>query len=298
MKTVLIIYVISWIIILAFYLHQARKRYVSLPWESRTPWYYYLVAVATAPLIVLVMPYILWERIKEKKERELRIKEIERQEKEKERKRAQAESIFKEVSSEQENQCGPGYIATAQSLHQAVREKAYSAIQKVLDKMTIQEGYSLCVEECSQSGHGDESKLYVTKKGPEHNYNVFTGALRFEDSCEGAWQAYLLYQLKYSLPLWWHANYNKRFYLFEAKDTAHVFHFSKNCNVVLNQTDEELSPEVYGKDERYFITCCYWSDFGGLIRERARIELREGQLIECLVFSSEEILPYQAPIRF
>lgn len=298
MKTVLVIYAICWLILLACYLYQVKKHYASLPWEEHAPWYYYLVAVVAAPLIIIIALYLLWKRIKEKEKLKRYIRERERREQEEQRKREQAEVLFKEASSEQENQCGPGYIATAQSLHQAVREKIYSAIQKILDKMAVPEGYSLCVEECGQKGHGDESELYVTKNVLDHNYDVFTEALSFEDSCEGAWQAYLLYQLKYSLPLWWHANYNKRFYLFEAKDTAHVFHFSKSCDVVLNQTDEELFPEVYGKDGRYFVTCCYWSDFGGLIRECVELVFKEGRLTEFIPFSSTTILSYKAPICF
>lgn len=44
----------------------------------------------------------------------------------------------------------------------------------------------------------------------------------------------------------------------------------------------DLSPEVVKKDNKYYISVCYWSDWGGLKRELLEITIIENKVSDIL----------------
>ena len=87
MKIVLIIYALSWLILLALYLsHKLRKNRTPEPKES---WKFYLLLILFSPLFVLAIPYILisdsikWKKVKRRiEENERKYTEMEQRRKE------------------------------------------------------------------------------------------------------------------------------------------------------------------------------------------------------------------------
>ena len=70
MKIVLIVYVISWLILLAIYIASRFKKNADS--SEKQPWYLYAIIIVLAPLAVLLVPYILISSfIKKKKETKL-----------------------------------------------------------------------------------------------------------------------------------------------------------------------------------------------------------------------------------
>lgn len=99
MKTVLIIYGISWIILLVVYLSsklKKKKEQYNNPFnrKSKEPWYFYLAMILFAPLIILVIPYILIdEHIKDKAQKK-RDAEWEEEKRKEELKKKESENDF------------------------------------------------------------------------------------------------------------------------------------------------------------------------------------------------------------
>jgi len=54
----------------------------------------------------------------------------------------------------------------------------------------------------------------------------------------------------------------------------------------------ELAPRVYRTGDYYFISVCYWSEFGGLIREYVELRLDNGKLSEFVNFRNDTIYKY------
>lgn len=103
--------------------------------------------------------------------------------------------------------------SSAKTLHACVRTRHYEKITGTLDKMTLPEGTKLMVNECEKYDRA-VSHLYLSDERTDfENQDIFK-SIAFEDSCAGAWQAYLQDILLHCLPLFWHANYSRRFYIF------------------------------------------------------------------------------------
>lgn len=206
------------------------------------------------------------------------------------------------------------YISIAHELFEVVRSRKYQSISKVLSKMSVPSGKRLKVKECTHNGFGGESRLYIS--GLHKEYDVF-GALRFENSCEGAWQAYLLHQLWHSLPLYWHANYSRRVYLFTSEDYSYIIHEGIDDGPFIDALTGELiqeeqreprvepdlshfniSPVVFKGESHYYVTCCYWTEFGGLIREYVELTLSDGYLIDFINFKNTTLYEYNCGIMY
>lgn len=170
------------------------------------------------------------------------------------------------------NQIDENYINVAQSLHEAVRMKDYGKIAAILDKMMLPRCTRLKVKECKPYGLGDESRLRLS--GHSDSKDIFD-YLSFDNSCMGAWQAYLLFTLWHSLPLYWHSNYYHRDYLYSKDDVKHIrLHYDSNdivSKIYAYLDKNDIAPEIYSYKGKYYITCCYWTDFGGLHRESFEI---------------------------
>ena len=85
MKIILIIYAISWLIILGVYISSLFSKNKSSSSE-KTPWYVYATIILLAPLAVFILPYILFNDYRDTKKEKKRTAEREAKERiEKER---------------------------------------------------------------------------------------------------------------------------------------------------------------------------------------------------------------------
>lgn len=295
MKALLIVYAISWLILLAVYLFSRLSKNWD-PNRSKDPWYILAIIIGLAPFTVLLIPYILWKSKKEEKEVKRRHEEFELEEEEKERRRKSAEVRYNKIYRNFLNADTDEMVEDAQALHRVVRESSYDSILKIMDKTTVLANAKLQVRVPDMYSNyiGDQSKLIILLDEEEHDAFDY---LRFEGSCLGAWQAYLLHQLWHSLPLYWHANYAKRDYLYSWKDLPFIYHMRKD-EVFPDFSNYDLTPRVYRSGDYYYISVCFWSEFGGLIREYVELRLNDGKLSEFVNFRNDTLYKYDCGILF
>lgn len=60
----------------------------------------------------------------------------------------------------------------------------------------------------------------------------------------------------------------------------------------------DLSPEVVKKNNKYYISVCYWSDWGGLKRELLEITIIENKVSDIFEVDTEVLMPYNCGILF
>lgn len=309
MKTVVIIYAVSWLILLIVYViskfqdrktkkkDDALEKFLNARKSSKekiVDKLVYVIMIVFAPLVVFVVPYILIRDAKAKKQEKIRKEERENAEREQlEHKAVCSEQYAKLVSLSNNNE----FIQKAQSLFELVKKKDYGDILKLLDKASLPSAMKLDVQECNQQGTGSVSRLFVNTPNNERIFDIFDH-LRFEDSIMGAWQAFLLNRLDHYLPLWWHANYNKRDYIYTKEDFDHITHFIDRGFDKSVLEEFNIAPEIKGGNGKYYISCCYWTDFGGLRREFVEISLIDNKLKGAFVFEEKVIHKYECGIMF
>lgn len=325
MKTVLIIYAISWFILLLWFGQMYVRKKMDFSVEQNVIWFWVVIFIF-APIIVLTIPFVIILNNKNRKEEDKR--EIERRiEEEKleiERKLRQekidtALRIYDKISKL--NYGVPDdYITVARNLHRIVKDNGYDVILKCLTKISLSPEFKLKIMECEQSGTGDKSKLYIKLSDDKQDFDIFK-YLNVEHSCMGAWQAYLLYTLWHILPLWWHSNYDSREFVFN-KDAAMIENLKsavelakvKNEKVdvtllakVIKEKYKNINdvapkvlngPTLFEENDKYYISCCYWTMFGGLIREFVEITIQDNKVKEFFPFKKDTISKFECGIRF
>lgn len=93
---------------------------------------------------------------------------------------------------------------------------------------------------------------------------------------DGIWHAFLLRYCWHYLPLWWHANYDRRDYVYSSKDLEKVIEQERLGNQIENFDAKQfdVTPHItYKGNHKYIVSACYWTDFGGLIRQEVPVEL-------------------------
>lgn len=310
MKVLVYIYAVSWIILLIIYIislfqdRKNRKERESLEKylkkdkkEKYVEWGAVTMMIIFAPLALALVPYIL---IKKVKTRNMTMKmEEERKEKENRvnKQKASCMNDYSKTVKSNRNMCGEENIIIAHSLQKTIKDKNYRNISSVLSKVKVPSGMVLNVQECKREGSGAVSSLFVRNSDGSHNYNIFEN-LEFEDTPMGAWQAYLLTRLRHGLPLWWHANYDRRDYIYTKDDIANIRHFGNRSVDKSILYDYTLNPEIVGGNGKYFVSCCFWTEFGGLIREYTEIRFANNKMESAFEFKRKTLFHYECGILF
>ena len=204
-------------------------------------------------------------------------------------------------------------LHTARSLREAVDKKEYDSILRVLDKAVLPAGHTFGINLCEMDSEslGDWSEPFIRTPSSKRDESIFE-YFRFEDSPMGAWQAFLLHQMWHFLPLWWHANYNERTYVYSKEDLSRTFLGKAMVDPgarrymlmlrsdvdSLNVDALDLSPEIVRDNRQYYVSCCFWTDFGGLKREYVKISLTDGRLDEFFDFEQRTLFKYDCGILF
>ena len=230
--------------------------------------------------------------------------EWERRKKEIQERKDAVKKEYLRVVACSKNMADRSMVKTAQALREAVDNNEYDSILRVLDKAVLPSGYTFGIKPCVTEGDfnlGDWSKPFVQMPDGKRSESIFE-FFRFEESSMGVWQAFLLHQMWHYLPLWWHANYDWRHYHYSQED-APVFHdplpyFQKKVIISPDFSRFNLTPEVYNEGEVFYISSCYWTSFGGLIREYAKLTFKEGKLDGFFVFEEQTLVEYDSGIVF
>lgn len=312
MMTIVIVYAISWLSLFVVYLismyenRKSKKMSKTLKaflnsQKSRRDKIFdkllYVILIVFAPLVVFVIPYAVVKHVKSKKEARIREEEERKSEQEYERHKTECSENYSKWANSKNNSCGKDYICLAQSLMGLVKQQKYEEFLNLLNKTSLPSGMKLGMKECIRQGNGDRSRLCVKRLDDAFTLNIYE-YLEFENSAMGAWQAFLIDRLWHSLPLWWHDNYNKRDYIYSKEDINKITHFVDRHFDASVLEKYDLMPEIYGENGRYYISCCYWTDFGGLKREYVEILLLDGKLDKTFLFDQKVIHSYDCGIMF
>ena len=323
MELVVIIYGIAWLLSLLtlLYIHFTEKDKLF----RRDNWKLSLFVITFAPIIFLVMLLCIlisciWDKKKDgdvKKEKE--IEEI---------KKKQAVENFKKchgflVDSAVIEQIGRKLLninldtfRMPEELQMKVIGKRIPTVEEkilyVLDKIQLLEDYGLQLED-EERGIGGRTYIYVK----EPNGNLSKNFLDFvivDDSPLGALQVYFLSKLWHYLPMYWHGYYDRRFSVFSKDDLLKIKVRSrktrgerplKPSDIYEEENDlpEEalacdVTPKVTRYEDKYYVSCCYWSEFGGLIRELVEIKIENNKVTEFLDANREVLYRYHCGIMY
>ena len=318
MKIVIIIYAISLIILLAIMFNNRKNLLHSFRYED---WYVSLlgtlVILLAAPLIVLLLPFIL--KKKSSKARVVKTQEpksagtsvgrskeeIDRANAEYERKRRieqeqkdLASKRFDEAVLSHINECTNKHIIVAKRFEASAKNHDYNALAGILSEMVLPDGSTLGVQECGRTGYGDESRFYIVDHMGNRDFNVFN-ILTLESSCMGAWQAYLLHQARHYLPLWSHANNIYRDYIYTKDDLDRIKIYSDNNERITPDFSKiDIEPTIFRDGDHFFITCCFWSIYNGLVREFIDLPFKDGHILDFICFKYDVLYEYDCGIRF
>lgn len=324
MELVVIIYGIAWLLSLLtlLYIHFTEKDKLF----RRDNWKLSLFVITFALIIFLVMLLCIlisciWDKKKDgdvKKEKE--IEEI---------KKKQAVENFKEchdslVDATVIEQIGRNLLSINVDKHRIPEELQMMVVGKriptdqekifgVLDKIKLLEGYSLELEYSDGSGIG--GRTYINIKEPNGNLSKnFLDFVIVDDSPLGALQVYFLSKLWHYLPMYWHGYYDRRFSVFSKDDLLKIKVRSrktrgerslKPSDIYEEENDlpEEalacdVTPKVTRYEDKYYVSCCYWSEFGGLIRELVEIKIENNKVTEFLDANRKVLYRYHCGIMY
>ena len=136
----------------------------------------------------------------------------------------------------------------------------------------------------------------------------FFNHLYVEPTVMGAWQAYLLSIGKTLLPFSGGLYYTKRELIFchdqlekiQIIDWEELEHGELDCIRHPGLTDQtvDISPSVSFDGKHVVVSCCHWNDWGGLIRESAKITFFNGKVYLLEDFDEQVLFKYDCGIHF
>ena len=323
MELVVIIYGIAWLLSLLtlLYIHFTEKDKLF----RRDNWKLSLFVITFAPIIFLVMLLCIlisciWDK---KKDRDFKkAKEIE------ETKKKQAVENYKKCSdslvetsvieqiSRKLLNINLDTFRMPEELQMKVIGKRIPTVEEkilyVLDKIQLLEDYGLQLE-YEERGIGGRTYIYVK----EPNGNLSKNFLDFvivDDSPLGALQVYFLSKLWHYLPMYWHGYYDRRFSVFSKDDLLKIKVRSrktrgerslKPSDIYEEENDlpkealaRDVTPKVTRYEDKYYVSCCYWSEFGGLIRELVEIKIENNKVTEFLDANRKVLYRYHCGIMY
>ena len=302
MKIVIIIYIVSWFILLAIYiasLFGKKKNHFS----EKEPWYLYAIIIVFAPLAVLLIPYLLISSYITEKKHEKAVKEQGQREAEENAYKKRASQEYKAAINEQQEDFTYDHSMVVRTLVEKIKKKDYDSFMQYLVHLSLPDGASLQVEECKHEDYEDTSKLYVKTAEGDNNQNIWD-YIKAENSIDGAWEAFFLYKVWHVLPLWWHANYYRRSYMYseEDADSIQLFLYSKmeQRQTKIRETIKSLisRPKVVEANGKYYVSCCYWTDFGGLIKETVEVFISPEGKVAFKYIEKQSLYHYDCGIKY
>lgn len=230
---------------------------------------------------------------RKKKEKEIRLqREAERIKKE------EALIVYKAIDQAKKLNSSVDYMAIAAKFRSLVFKHEYHSLLECLDQITLPQG-KLIIEGIKPEISRNKSILMIALQDGKRDEKIFD-YLQVEQSCMGAWQAYLLHSLWHVLPLFGHAIYDSRDYLFTKEDiqSINVLNEADKTNILRIISNIDITPEVFENNGKYYISCCYWSNFYGLVREYSEIKIENKKVSDIVKFDEKVEYRYDCGIRF
>lgn len=197
-------------------------------------------------------------------------------------------------------------IRTGETLVKLVEEEDYDKIFSLLDKIALRGGGTLkvkCwgVDALSYLGATYSVCVYdVDGKRLSNNFEEdFWSYLQVKKSKMGAWQAYLLDNMWRYLPLYDHANYFRRSYVYSKSSKIELEGVFDDEESSFNQaiSVNDVTPSIERKGDEFFISACYWTVFGGLCRQNCVVKF-DSEKVSIKYFDSDVLFEYYQYILY
>ena len=127
-------------------------------------------------------------------------------------------------------------------------------------------------------------KVFVSNNNKESEFNI-KEHLIVDDSVEGAWQAFIFQSYIDKI------NSIKLYFLFSKDDVKSVKTLG-NEDLSLELQNYDITPYVGKYKNKYFISYCTFSQWGGLIRQNIEITLANNRITTYRVFQGINIYSY------
>lgn len=182
----------------------------------------------------------------------------------------------------------------------SLKKKGDDAVFYDLDALSLAQGYHIGVRIAEQRGIGDESYYYVYDKNDKEDKDLLK-YLHVDETPMGAWQIYLLMTSPTLLPTFWHGGYIERRFILQPKD---LYEIEAICCCDLSDLvkQEILYPSVAMKRNAGHViasvSCCYWNEWKGLVREQVEIRIQDGRVISYDNKGDFNIYKYHCGIYF
>ena len=144
---------------------------------------------------------------------------------------------------------------------------------KYLTHISVPEGKRLGLSLASErhNDHGDISRFALLRDYDgidvySTDYEEILLSLEVEKSDLGAWEAYLFLKSRNLLPTYWHGGYNSQDMIFCPADLKAIPSQRGRATDVIMHGDD-LVPHVRFEGDTATVSCCVWSEWGGLFRE-------------------------------
>ncbi len=206
---------------------------------------------------------------------------------------AASAKIFKLLRSEQPKEIPVEVTASGIAVRNLINVSSIDYLLKILNKISLPQKINLQLENDFSESFG---RYYIVLKQDDNiRYSEYFNYIKIENSCLGAWQAYLLWSLWHQLPLYEHSNYYQRFPIYSANDFDSLNVDDKDIKQQLNNANISLC--VNGIKGLYFISCCYWCHFSGLNRIFCEIHIENDKVTYIKEFKIQNIVSYGSDLR-
>lgn len=179
------------------------------------------------------------------------------------------------------------------TLHSMIGNKNPSQILSILSEISLSDEFKLNYTNFVSESFGNYDVVVENSDGISDK-NIFK-YLSVNKSKMGAWQAYLLYTLWHTLPLYDHSAYNSREYIFSAKDIESLY--LKESNIKKRCLEANTNIIVLGINDYFYVSCCYWCRFRGLSRILCEIQIRDNRVINIREVNNTNLVEYGTDIR-
>ena len=300
LKIILIVYGISITIILSIIIYnQISDIRSGGRFKLEEPLYGYALIFLFAPLTVLFIPIaIIIEQYDNRNKEKEEAKRKAKREAEEQIEEAKAALAVENYKCAEKSFYTKEFYDVANQLRTLVNASQYNLFLSCLDKLSLPKGSHLCVKEAQHVDIGDTSKLYIDNFGKKDK--KIWEYLRIEDSPMGAWQAYLINEIWHTLPTFWHGGYHRRKYVFSTEDCFDIKPLNAGNEDYYKSRFSKLdvTPIIAKNNDKYYVSACYWTNWGGLIRELIEITIKDNKVIQFYEADIKTLLKYDCRVWY